>query len=1340
MTSINNHFASLPGIINQQKPLILIDWAVEHHQQLAAGAIEGAKVVVLKPYQDGISQIIHTLQAYPHYTSIHIVSHGAPGYLPLGNSQLSLDTLKDYGDYLKPWLEGKNLFLYGCHVAAGDAGAEFIAKLHQLTGAEIAASATLTGNAALGGDWDLSVTTGNVEGTVAFNHSTQATYPGVLATVTNNNDDGAGSLRDAIANATAGEVIDFDESLSGQTINLTEEIRISTAVTITGLGADQLTIDAGGNGRIFDISNNSADLDLTISGLTLTGGNVDNGGGAISNRENLTLTDVIIESNNARNGGAILNRGGGNLTIENSTINDNSSDGDGGGITNNGGDINIINSTISGNISATNGGAIANNGTIRISNTTITENSSSGGGISGVATSGTIDVISSIIAGNDGNSDVGIPDGAAGSFNSLGNNLIGNGNGVIDSADGDIIGSGGNPADPGLEALGDNGGSTPTHALQVNSQAIDAGDADGLNRDQRGESIVDGNGDGDSTIDIGAFEFQGNPGDLPVISIAEGTTAVEVGPVNGSFDISLSQPADNPLTVNFTLSGAAVNTADYNFDQGASTNIEAIDTDNNTITIAAGQTSATLVFVPVGDDVEETESVELTLDEGSGYTLDPEPNDITASVAILDEPLPSISLSASETEVAEDGGTLTYTVSRDSGTTGELAVNLAFDTNASNFEAEDFSLAIDGNDVTITDNAFSVTIPDGASSVEVTLTAAADGGTDNETVKLDLVASDSYQLDSANATTTITIIDELTPPTVSISPTTDDIAEGENGQFTVSRSADNTVNDLEVTLNINGNSTTENGDFTINVGGQDIPAADSTFTVTIPNGQTDATFSVTANADDDADAETLTLDIGASADGSYNLDADNDSTTINITELGIPVSLTASDAQATEAGDTGAYTISRGDDTTGDLTVNLQVDTTESNFEEGDFTLTAGDADVAITNNSLSVTIPNGQSDITLTLTPAQDDDFEDESIKLDLASGTGYAIGDPSTGTVTIDDDDIDPNPGEGNVGRDVTSSNFILGGTAGEAVNLKFELTGRNTTAVNEIGVFRVDDASGAVGGISPNNANYVNAVLQNSQTVFSAFSQSTNFFGNAERILEGQFNAGDQLRFYLIPNGTANSVLSGDTAASSVRFSANTTQLNVNELANGQFTLAWEDGQGVNDLNDLILNFGTTTESAPLGLVQQGTDELLDLSSQVGNQVQLTYSVVSDAGFSNIGGVFAMNSVAGAVTDPTTGAVLNPGDAGYAQAAVANSVAEFDADGLATFTVGGQGLYGVYILPDGNAGEALFSVAGANSQGFDQSRLFGNNVIGFEDIAGGGDLDYNDFAVQFDVQQLA
>ena len=62
-------------------------------------------------------------------------------------------------------------------------------------------------------------------------------------TVTTTADNGAGSLRDALAVASDGDTIQFDSALNGQTISLTSgELVVDTDVTINGPGSNLLTI------------------------------------------------------------------------------------------------------------------------------------------------------------------------------------------------------------------------------------------------------------------------------------------------------------------------------------------------------------------------------------------------------------------------------------------------------------------------------------------------------------------------------------------------------------------------------------------------------------------------------------------------------------------------------------------------------------------------------------------------------------------------------------------------------------------------------------------------------------------------------------------------------------------------------------------------------------------------------------------------------------------------------------------------------------------------------------------------------------------------------------------
>ncbi|NEO73091.1 DUF4347 domain-containing protein, partial [Moorena sp. SIO3H5] len=164
--------------------IVFIDSGVDDYQSLVNGTVPEAEVIVLDSTEDGVEKITKALQRRTDITAIHIVSHGSPGCLYLGNSQLSLDTLHYYAPQLKTWSTSDSptpILLYGCNVAAGDAGTEFLERLHQITGTEIAASGNRTGNAALGGDWNLECCTAEMAVDSAFLPELMQVYQGVFA-------------------------------------------------------------------------------------------------------------------------------------------------------------------------------------------------------------------------------------------------------------------------------------------------------------------------------------------------------------------------------------------------------------------------------------------------------------------------------------------------------------------------------------------------------------------------------------------------------------------------------------------------------------------------------------------------------------------------------------------------------------------------------------------------------------------------------------------------------------------------------------------------------------------------------------------------------------------------------------------------------------------------------------------------------------------------------------------------------------------------------------------------------------------------------------------------------
>ncbi|HWE36930.1 MAG TPA: hypothetical protein VG406_10225 [Isosphaeraceae bacterium] len=223
-------------------------------------------------------------------------------------------------------------------------------------------------------------------------------------TVTNADDGGAGSLRQAIADSAPGGTIDFASTLGGATIP-TAGLEINKSLTIDGLGAPRLTISGNADSRIFTID---AGATVAISGVTIADGFA---GGVANLGGDLTLRDDIVSHCQLGFGenlyGAGIDNVGGRLTIVDSTISGNRALGlpspsswgpaaypnRGGGIANLGGNVTIVGSTISGNVVSGNAGGESFY--------------SPGGGAGGAAygggiysDSGRLDILGSTIAGN----------------------------------------------------------------------------------------------------------------------------------------------------------------------------------------------------------------------------------------------------------------------------------------------------------------------------------------------------------------------------------------------------------------------------------------------------------------------------------------------------------------------------------------------------------------------------------------------------------------------------------------------------------------------------------------------------------------------------------------------------------------------------------------------------------------------------------------------------------------------------------------------------------------------------------------------------------------------------
>src|SRR5205814_7052684 len=139
--------------------------------------------------------------------------------------------------------------------------------------------------------------------------------PATTITVTNGNDGGPGSLRQALADANDGDTINFDPSVSTVTLT-TAELAIDKSLTLSG--APQMVTVARSSQTEFRIFHVMPGHSVEIDGLTISGGHItgDNGGGILNDNSTLTIAHCTVNGNaivsasfGANSGGGIHNSG-----------------------------------------------------------------------------------------------------------------------------------------------------------------------------------------------------------------------------------------------------------------------------------------------------------------------------------------------------------------------------------------------------------------------------------------------------------------------------------------------------------------------------------------------------------------------------------------------------------------------------------------------------------------------------------------------------------------------------------------------------------------------------------------------------------------------------------------------------------------------------------------------------------------------------------------------------------------------------------------------------------------------------------------------------------------------
>ncbi len=395
----------------------------------------------------------------------------------------------------------------------------------------------------------------------------------------------------------------------------------------------------------------------------------------------------------------------------------------------------------------------------------------------------------------------------------------------------------------------------------------------------------------------------------------------------------------------------------------------------------------------------------------------------------------------------------------------------------------------------------------------------------------------------------------------------------------------------------------------------------------------------------------------------------------------------------------------------------------------------------------------------------------------------TDLAAASESSGNITILSNTTTIAP-VSSTNLSVGSNKTIDGGN--NFTSLLFSLTSNVSNTVSEVGVFAVNNDSGAITTangttLTPGQAGYTQAVLSESQILygFDPVSVPSGSFSAQRQLL----SPGSNLGFYIITNGTANqeqAALAGQiTNKPNVFFNfsaANSDGLNhlqITSTGTNQFNLQWNTTLGSSSaFNGPLLSLSTTTSSQNLneGIV----NSLID--TRTTGALTVNFKVTSNALFSDFVGFYAIENTQGTIT--ANGKTLNPGDAGYAAAAVSQvmSSLEFDQQigtvthsaavynpndqpwqATLTDTFAAGQLYAPVLIANGNIQTflaqnssnsaptnlnqgtaatpvAYFAFVNANGDGIDHVRSLPGYALGFKDFYGGGDLDYNDIVLNF------
>ncbi|MBL8828954.1 MAG: peptidylprolyl isomerase, partial [Planctomycetaceae bacterium] len=796
---------------------------------------------------------------------------------------------------------------------------------------------------------------------------------------------------------------------------------------------------------------------------------------------------------------------------------------------------------------------------------------------------------------------------------------------------------------------------------------------------------------------------------------------------------TLSNASVRDVTVNLSLTGTGTLNTDYTH-----SGLIGVSGTTASLLIPAGQTAATFTLRSIQDTVDEpNETILVNATAATDATINTAQS--STSATILDDDL-LVSLNLLSTTIGENGGSATVQVLLDQTFSSDVVVQLTTGGTAS---PSDFEFSPAGT---------TISIPAGSTIAQVTLNALNDNLMEpTETVVLSL---GQLSVGTANATASsvsVNVIDN-DPLGVSITTSTTTVAEN-GGPVTVVATLSEVSNDeVIVTISLGGSATAS--DYSL-----------SATTISIPAGQLTGSVNLTPTDDTLSEGTENVVVSFASATGGFVAKQGGESASLTITdnEATPQISVSSSGTSLSETGGTVTIVARSNIVSANDIIVPISF---------------AGTATIGsdYSASSTSIRIAAGQTSGSITVAPINDTLAEaDETITLSVGTITNGTQSGSFASTISLTSDDtttVSMSISQTTIAENggATTVSATLDSVAVQTVTIPIKLTSGTAIVGTDVSA---SSASIVIAAGQSTGSVVIRGIDDN---LFEANETFTVTLGTiAGATLNGSFSQTVTVTSEDISLGAPDlDAASDDGASSTDNYTSDSTPSITIAASSGQTLNIRVNGVSVGNATDNGNN--TYRFTLPDNKLNVGSNTITAHSATTSSSLTITYAPKFDEGY-RVGGTsgaarnvsFNFNArqalyrseVGVYVADDSTGRVgnLSPGDDGYAQAALQRASTLFirgvavGANQVISLT-GGQVL-GFYMVQSGTKAEALalnptnrgpgllgiggpvtfFSFDDANPDGVRHVQVVGDPISGhaeyrWEDLYGGGDLDYNDF----------